>query len=86
MKILNCLFVIVLSLSVFGCGEWKKINDKIEAEAKLQENAQQPINSMYLRTGKIEKYKYEGHTYLVWDGFKAGSMIHDPNCECHENN
>lgn len=84
MKVLKLIILTVICISSFGCGEYKEIceeSDKIEI---LKEKSLHPLHIQYLETGRIESYRYRGHKYLIWDGFRAGSMIHDPNCECYE--
>jgi len=32
--------------------------------------------------GSIEKIEFEGHAYLVRNGYRRGGICHDENCKC----
>ena len=32
--------------------------------------------------GVIEKFEFEGHTYLIRNGYYRSGLCHDENCKC----
>ncbi len=32
----------------------------------------------------VDEIEYDGHTYLVYDGYESGNMIHSASCKCHK--
>lgn len=32
--------------------------------------------------GRITKFEYEGHTYLIRGSYQKGGICHDENCKC----
>lgn len=31
---------------------------------------------------KMEKINFQGHTYILWSGWKNDGCFHDPDCKC----
>lgn len=34
----------------------------------------------------LEVVKFRGHSYILFNGYKRGGIIHDPDCPCHKTN
>lgn len=43
----------------------------------------QPTNEQRLSVEEsIKTIEFDGHQYLIYDGYKAGSMCHSESCPC----
>ena len=31
----------------------------------------------------LSRVRYDGHIYIIRDGFHQSGMVHDPDCPCH---
>lgn len=59
--------MLILALALGSCGEGE---------------VQRPTSNTDLGTkGDIYNYKHDGHDLIVWDGLRAGGMIHHPDCK-----
>lgn len=54
-------------------------------------NHQEPVKKHYIREGQlfdpaytICKVEFEGHTYLLLEGYRIGGICHDENCKCKD--
>ena len=72
MKKILCILTIFL-LASCNCKENEQVPEISKHNVK---------HSMY--KGQVKHYIYEGHKYLSF-GSKYRSMIHDPDCSCHNN-
>lgn len=88
-KIIICLFTII---SLFSCNNDPKnsasiireSNNNMEVElvynnelgsSSIGKKSQPPFNRIY-------KFKFEGHKYIYFDGYRRCGVVHNPNCEC----
>lgn len=35
-------------------------------------------------SSKLEKYELDNHSYVVYQGYRKGGLVHDPDCFCKE--
>ena len=49
-------------------------NNELGAD-KIGHQNNPPFNRIY-------KFKFEGHRYIDFDGYRRTGVVHDPNCEC----
>lgn len=35
--------------------------------------------------GRIITRKYNGHSYIIYRGYRKGGITHDPDCPCQKN-
>lgn len=68
MKKLTILFLSLLALTLMGC-----------EQEQLGTNNR--LNSL---DDAIMKAEYEGHSYIIYKGFRKGGITHDPDCPCHK--
>lgn len=68
MKKLTILFLSLLALTLTGCGQ-----DQLGTNNRL--------NSL---DDAIMKAEYEGHSYIIYKGYRKGGITHDPDCQCHK--
>ena len=66
MKKLTILFLSLLALTLTGCGQ-----DQLGTNNRL--------NSL---DDAIMKAEYEGHSYIIYKGYRKGGITHDPDCGC----
>lgn len=68
MKKLTILFLPLLALTLTGCGQ-------------EQLGTNNRLNSL---DDAIMKAEYEGHSYIIYKGYRKGGITHDPDCQCHK--
>ena len=68
MKKLTILFLSMLALTLTGCGQ-------------EQLGTNNRLNSL---DDAIMKAEYEGHSYIIYKGYRKGGITHDPDCQCHK--
>ena len=68
MKKLTILFLSLLALTLTGCGQGQLGTN----------NRQNSLNDA------IMKAEYEGHSYIIYKGYRKGGITHDPDCQCHK--
>ena len=68
MKKLTILFLSLLALTLTGCGQ-------------EQLGTNNRLNSL---DDAIMKAEYEGHSYIIYKGYRKGGITHDPDCQCHK--
>lgn len=73
MKHLTLTLLALLALTLTGCMEDSQMG-KVNTD-------QQQLNSVY---DKIVTAEYNGHSYIIYKGYRKGSITHDPDCPCRE--
>lgn len=68
MKKLTILFLTLLALTLTGCGQ-------------EQLGTNNRLNSL---DDAIMKAEYDGHSYIIYKGYRKGGITHDPDCQCHK--
>lgn len=63
----------LLALTLTGCMEDSQMS-KVNTD-------QQQLNSVY---DKIVTAEYNGHSYIIYKGYRKGGITHDPDCPCRE--
>lgn len=63
----------LLALTLTGCMEDSQMG-KVNTD-------QQQLNSVY---DKIVTAEYNGHSYIIYKGYRKGGITHDPDCPCRE--
>lgn len=73
MKKLTISIIALLALTLTGCME--------ESQMGKVDTKQQWLNSV---DDKIVTAEYNGHSYIIYKGYKKGGITHDPDCPCRE--
>ena len=68
MKKITLTLLALLALTLTGCGQ-----DQLGTNNRL--------NSL---DDAIMKAEYEGHSYIIYKGYRKGGITHDPDCQCHK--
>jgi hypothetical protein len=61
--------IVLLSILLLcGCGEYPQYpNSKTTKFSAIDE---------------IKTVEHDGHEFVIWDGYRNGTMIHHPSCHC----
>lgn len=62
------LIILILSLFFIGCDEYKP--------------TEQEISDFY--SSSLKTVNYEGHKFIIYDGYREGGIVHHPDCHCHQ--
>lgn len=63
----------LLALTLTGCVK--------ESQMGKVNTDQQMLNSL---NDKIVTAEYNGHSYIIYKGYRKGGITHDPDCPCRE--
>lgn len=67
MKKLNILLIALVAIVLCGCSSKDTTTEKHYIDDVV---------------GRIKKFEFEGHTYLIRDFGSRGGICHDENCKC----
>lgn len=70
-KLLLTLFALC-AIALTGC-----------EDNRTPEQKQQAIDDRLARYN-LSTVNYRGHSYIVYEGYREGSITHDPDCPCRE--
>lgn len=74
MKKLTILFLALCAVALTGCENNRTPEQK-------QQELDEICAEYYLKT-----VNYRGHSYIIYEGYREGSITHDPDCPCHKDN
>lgn len=72
------LFLIALTLSLTSCVDKSTDNVPETMYIEYSDGIHRAMTPVY--------FTYNGHKYITFIGSQNYSTVHDPDCECHENN
>lgn len=76
-KIIFCLLIALTSCQQSSHRENLELEETKSIRVDFG-NIRRPID--------IGKFQYEGHSYIIFDIYSDnGTIIHDPDCPCHNN-
>lgn len=73
MKNLKYLILIIPFLLLVGCESDYKTNPNPIIVTE--------VDSSNIK-GSMQELNYKGHEYLLWEGYRMGSLIHSESCSC----
>lgn len=68
----KCLFIFILGIISLCSCEDQRPNDYKRAQKHIENNLKYSIH----------KIEFEGHSYLIYDGYSRAGICHDENCKC----
>ena len=77
MKKIILILSFLLTLTFTGC--------KIPTpdERKRMEEESRKIDEANIRN-ELHTVDYDGHSYIIYESYKRGGIIHNPDCPCHQ--
>lgn len=63
----------LLALTLTGCGKESQIG-KVDTNQRVSNAVDD----------KIITAEYNGHSYIIYKGYRKGGITHDPDCPCRE--
>jgi len=51
-----------------------------------RENVKAPESGVQIGPGNLRSYDFDGHKFIIYNGYKNGGLIHHPGCPCKPSN
>jgi hypothetical protein len=77
------LFLIALTLSLTSCVN--KSTDNVPDVNIDETMCIQYTDKLYRKLTPVQ-FEYNGHKYIAFMGYESHSTVHDPDCDCNNNN